>query len=73
MRGAIPPLQFVFMVWCLVKHGDNFTFTFIFVNDGASASLNNKSFPTIEILRYHGNILIVTQGSSCPLSCTTGI
>jgi hypothetical protein len=29
MRGAIPPLpQYVFMVWCLVKHRDNFTFTF---------------------------------------------
>jgi hypothetical protein len=28
MRGAIPPLpQHVFMVWCLVKHRDNFTFT----------------------------------------------
>jgi hypothetical protein len=29
MRGAIPPLpQYVFMAWCLVKHRDNFTFTF---------------------------------------------
>jgi hypothetical protein len=29
MRGAIPPLpQHVFMAWCLVKHRDNFTFTF---------------------------------------------
>jgi hypothetical protein len=29
MRGAIPPLPlYVFMAWCLVKHGDNFTFTF---------------------------------------------
>jgi hypothetical protein len=28
MHGAIPPLpQYVFMVWCLVKHRDNFTFT----------------------------------------------
>jgi hypothetical protein len=27
MRGAIPPLsQYVLMVWCLVKHKDNFTF-----------------------------------------------
>jgi hypothetical protein len=27
MRGAIPALlQYVFMVWCLVKHRDNFTF-----------------------------------------------
>jgi hypothetical protein len=29
MRGAIPPLpQYVSMAWCLVKHRDNFTFTF---------------------------------------------
>jgi hypothetical protein len=30
MRGAIPPLpQYAFMAWCLVKHRDKFTFTFI--------------------------------------------
>jgi hypothetical protein len=29
MTGAIPPLpQYVFMVWCLVKQRDNFTFAF---------------------------------------------
>jgi len=29
MREAIPPLpEHVFMAWCLVKHRDNFTFTF---------------------------------------------
>jgi hypothetical protein len=27
MRGDMPPLpQYVFMVWCLFKHRDNFTF-----------------------------------------------
>jgi len=27
MSGAIPPLpQYTFMVWCLVKHRDNFNF-----------------------------------------------
>jgi hypothetical protein len=32
MRGAIPPLPPVlFMAWCLVKHKDNFTFTFMFM------------------------------------------
>jgi hypothetical protein len=31
MRGALPPLPpYLFMAWCLVKHRDNFTFTFIF-------------------------------------------
>jgi len=30
MRGGIPPFpQCVFMAWCLVKHKDNVTFTFI--------------------------------------------
>jgi hypothetical protein len=29
MREAIPPLpQYVFVAWFLVKHRDNFTFTF---------------------------------------------
>jgi hypothetical protein len=29
MSGGIPPLpQYAFMTWCLVKHRDNFTFTF---------------------------------------------
>jgi hypothetical protein len=29
MRGAILPFpQYIFMAWCLVKHRDNFTFTF---------------------------------------------
>jgi len=30
MSGATPPLpQYVFMAWCLVKHKDSFTFTYI--------------------------------------------
>jgi len=30
MCGAIPLFpQYVFMVWCLVKHGDNFTFCLV--------------------------------------------
>jgi hypothetical protein len=33
MRGATPPLpQYVFTVWCLVEHRDNFTFTFTFTD-----------------------------------------
>jgi hypothetical protein len=29
MRGDIPPFpQYAFMAWCLVKHRDNFAFTF---------------------------------------------
>jgi hypothetical protein len=26
MRGTIPPSQYVFMAWCLVKHRDNFSY-----------------------------------------------
>jgi len=38
MRGAISPLpQCVFMVWCLVKHRDNFTF-FAFLSDSGQCS-----------------------------------
>jgi len=30
MRGAISLLhQYAFMAWCLVKHMENFTFTFL--------------------------------------------
>jgi len=33
MRGYIPPLpQYVFLAWCLVKHRDNFAFTFPFIS-----------------------------------------
>jgi hypothetical protein len=28
MRGAIPPPQYIFMAWCLVKHRNYFTFAF---------------------------------------------
>jgi hypothetical protein len=35
MRRAIHPLpQYAFMAWCLVKHRDNFTFTFYFRGEG---------------------------------------
>jgi hypothetical protein len=38
MLGAILPLsQYAFMAWCLVKHRDNFTFTFCLATLVASA------------------------------------
>jgi hypothetical protein len=40
MCGAIHPLlQYAFMAWCLVKHRDNFTFTF-----ACSENVKQKSF-----------------------------
>jgi len=45
MRGAILPLpQYVFMAWCLVKHGHNFTFTFILPRGYCGSS--DQSFKT---------------------------
>jgi hypothetical protein len=31
MHGAIPPSQYLFMTWCLVKHRDNFTLCVCFL------------------------------------------
>jgi hypothetical protein len=31
MRGSIPPPRYTFMTWCLVKHRDNFTFSFTLI------------------------------------------
>jgi hypothetical protein len=43
MRGAIHLLpQYVFMAWCLVKHRDNFTFTFI--NHFSSVTMITQSW-----------------------------
>jgi hypothetical protein len=46
MRGAIPPLlQYVFMSWCLVKHRDNYTFTFTLWYTEVSKYLKGKVAP----------------------------
>jgi hypothetical protein len=46
MSGAIPPPQYAFMAWCLVKHRDHFTFTFTFMiwkgNRGSSVSITTR-------------------------------
>jgi len=35
MRGAIPPvLKYLFIAWYLVKHRDNYTFTFTALGSG---------------------------------------
>jgi hypothetical protein len=53
MRGAIPPIsQYVFMVWCLVKHRDNFTFTF--------TSYGYFPFPFLARLNRFVNLLTVS-------------
>jgi hypothetical protein len=44
MRGAIPPLtQYVLMVWCLVKHRDNFTFHYISISHSHYAYTQRKT------------------------------
>jgi hypothetical protein len=56
MRGAIPPLpQYVSMAWCLVKHRDNFTFTFYnYPNTNSAENIGLQKFTAINItiLRY---------------------
>jgi hypothetical protein len=48
MSGAIHPLpQYAFMAWCLVKHRDNFTFTFFTILFAFVPSLNPRN------ARYH--------------------
>jgi hypothetical protein len=40
MCRAIPPLpQYIFMVWCLVKHSDNFTFYLLLFKDGVDMTV----------------------------------
>jgi hypothetical protein len=44
MRGAIPPLpQYAFMVWGLVKHRDNFTFTFLLLQYSILREIHGKN------------------------------
>jgi hypothetical protein len=52
MHVAIPSLpQYVFMAWCLVKHRDNFTFTFIVV-DKLGQNISGGSSVTEEPLSF---------------------
>jgi hypothetical protein len=67
MRGAIPPPQYVFMTWCLVKYRDNFTFTFAealcFVHDMYGDNVNtDKALSETS----------VESSSQCADSCDTG-
>jgi hypothetical protein len=38
MRGAIPPPEYIFIAWCLVKYRDNFTLLKLFLK------MKGKSF-----------------------------
>jgi hypothetical protein len=57
MGGAIPPLpQYVFLVWCLVKHRDNFTFSSIFTSSYTHVEDSYaKSSPLAQTARSHGH------------------
>jgi len=52
MRGAIPPLPHVFMSWCLVKHGDNFTLllNYFLLPLGCHTTLDHVSFTTVTLI-----------------------
>jgi hypothetical protein len=78
MRGAIPLLpQYIFMAWCLVKHRDNFTFTFYYFADclilssqdtyiKESKTFQNNDLESItEILKLLSSNLIMANFHSC--------
>jgi hypothetical protein len=62
MRGAILPLpQYAFTAWCLVKHRDNFTFTFYYVY----AMLVSPGIPTSSpFFRATGKCLLEVEAES---------
>jgi hypothetical protein len=48
MRGAIPPPQYAFMAWCLVKHRDNFTFCVYNLTSHSILSRESGSYSAIK-------------------------
>jgi len=79
IRGAIPPLpQYVFMAWYLVKHRDNFTFTFTFTrlllpwsNWTAYHSLTLTDVKSVCAARTNGLLAVVGtfQGVKGQITC----
>jgi hypothetical protein len=66
MRGAIPPLpQYAFMVWCLVKHKDNFTFTFTFTFYNSSFTLAASNCPYCTLTTH---IFVTTRHEEDPFT-----
>jgi hypothetical protein len=55
MSGAIPPPQYAFMAWCLVKYRNNFTFYLYLPGNRPPAILivacnfTDREYPTHEI------------------------
>jgi hypothetical protein len=64
MRGAVPPPQYVFMAWCVVKHGDNFTF-FI----GRSCEHGNELSDSVKGggISWPAKWLSHSEGGLCPM------
>jgi hypothetical protein len=57
MCGAMPPLpQYLFMVWCLFKHRDNFTFTFLTFYLYRSIDLFKTTKKSLGITRNSGEV-----------------
>jgi hypothetical protein len=66
MCGTIPPLPHVFMAWSLVKHKDNFTYTFTFNYKSVLDKTRNRG-----ALPCHRNILIRSSEKNTPY-CSQG-
>jgi hypothetical protein len=57
MNGAISPLpQYVFMAWCLVKHRDKFTFSYIDMTRDPLYCLTEN----LQRTKYKGRISTIT-------------
>jgi hypothetical protein len=70
MRGAIPSLPKYLMAWCIVKHGDNFTFTFALLLSGiekfCSGGLNATTWRRNQNLRSAFGIAYNVSWNSTP-------
>jgi hypothetical protein len=65
MRGAIPPLsQYVFMAWYIVKHRDNFTFTFTnIIGVIKSRRMRCVGYVRMEKMRMHTKLVGRLEGN----------
>jgi hypothetical protein len=63
MRGAIPPPQYVFISWFLVKHRDTFTFKVPFSNNISHSKGDFYGNREITCFKEKINVNFTKQGS----------
>jgi hypothetical protein len=63
MRGAIPPLpQEAFMAWCLVKHRDNFTFTYCIKKWPTAVIIHKLNVYQVVKVKLHAFLISSAEG-----------